>query len=116
MGEAKRRAGKVWSSVRSDEPNGESSHLQTVNEVQITAELLGEVLQMHADMEPEDRPVFEARIIRMFELLDRKGIQEGRALISMAVDFRLTALAKLHQQGVALRGWTMPGMWQVRAS
>ena len=109
MGEAKRRSNEGRKSSGRKRAGTDSSILRKVNEVQVTADLLGEVLEMHADMAPEDRPVFEARAIRLFELLDRKGLHESRALISMAVDFRLTALAKLHGQGKVLRGWTMPG-------
>jgi|GEM_PF-974544 len=84
------------------------SFLVRVNRTKVTADLLGEVLEMHAAMSAEDRPVFEARAIRIFELLERKGLNEDRGALATAIDFRLTALARL-QKDNALHGWTMPG-------
>ena len=86
-----------------------SDFITRVNETVVTAELLGEVLELNASMPPEDRAVFEVRAIRLFELLDSKGLTENRAVLSMAVDFRLTALARLDRDGLILRGWSMPG-------
>jgi hypothetical protein len=85
-----------------------SSFLRQVNRTAVSAELLGEVLKMHAEMPAEDRPVFEARAVRLFELLDRKGLDRNRGSLAIAIDFRLTALARLHSDKI-LRGWSMPG-------
>ena len=82
--------------------------LENVNRTTVSAELLGEVLNMHAAMPAEDRAVFEARAVRLFELLDRKGFGKDRGALAVAIDFRLTALARL-QKDEALRGWSMPG-------
>ena len=85
-----------------------SPYLNRVNRIKVSGELLSEVVMMHADMPPEDRPVYEARMFRLFELLDEKGLNKKRAELATAIDFRLTALAKLHDDFV-LRAWTMPG-------
>ncbi len=82
--------------------------LARTNEVTISPELLGEVLLMHAGLPPEDRRDHTVRMIRLFELLDDKGLQDDRADISIAIDFRLTALARLLAAQEAL-GWTIPG-------
>jgi hypothetical protein len=83
--------------------------LDGVNRTRVTAELLYEVMQMHSAMAPEDRGVFEARAFRIFELLRSKGLRTNKmAALATAIDFRLTALARL-QRGAALRGWSMPG-------
>ena len=83
------------------------SFLDRANRTRVTADLLGEVLEMHAAMSPEDRPVFEARAVRLFQLLEKKGVKDTGEL-AIAIDFRLMALARL-QKDDALRGWTMPG-------
>lgn len=82
--------------------------LDKVNRMEVSAELLREVLQMHAAMPPEDRPVFEARAFQIFELMKSKGVHSNRiAPFATAIDFRLTALARL-EQGATLRGWSIP--------
>jgi hypothetical protein len=86
-----------------------AGYLDSVNRTKVMPELLCEVLQMHAAMPPEDRRVFEARAFRVFELLKSKGLRANRiASLATAIDFRLTALARL-QQDAGLRGWSMPG-------
>jgi hypothetical protein len=83
--------------------------LERVNRTKVSADLLAEVLEMHAAMTPEDRPVFEARAFRIFELLKSKGVRGNRITsLATAIDFRLTALARL-QRDAALRGWSIPG-------
>jgi hypothetical protein len=77
--------------------------LEQVNRTVVSAELLGEAIKMHAAMPAEDRPVFEVRAIRLFELLDKKKLGKDRAALALAIDFRLTALARLHDKEV-LRG------------
>jgi hypothetical protein len=75
----------------------------------VSPELLCEVVQMHTAMAPEDRPVYEARAFRIFELLKSKGMRTRKiAALATAIDFRLTALARL-QRDASLRGWSMPG-------
>lgn len=86
-----------------------SNYLETVNRTKVSAELLGEVLKMHADMPAKDRPVFEVRAIRLFEFLDNKGLGgKDRKMLAVAIDFRVTALARL-QKDAGLRAWSMPG-------
>jgi hypothetical protein len=85
-----------------------AGYLDGVNRTKVSAELLGEVVQMHTAMSPEDRPVFEARTVRIFELLKSNGVRGRRiATLAIAIDFRLTALARL-QNDSPLRGWSMP--------
>jgi hypothetical protein len=85
-----------------------TSFLERVNRTSVSASLLGEVIEMHSAMSAEDRPVFEVRVIRLFELLDRKGLTQDRGALATAIDFRLTALARL-QSDDPVRGWSMPG-------
>lgn len=74
----------------------DSRFLEQVNRMNITAELLGEVLTMHAAMPPEDRPAFEVRALRIFNLLEAKGFpEEDIATIAAAIEFPLQALARL---------------------
>lgn len=86
-----------------------SSFIRRVNKTKVEPKLLAEMMEMHAGMSAEDRPVFEARAFRMFELLDEHGFRgKRRAELSLALDFRLTALARLTDaQGG--RGFTRPG-------
>src|SRR6266851_4917134 len=82
--------------------------LKRVNRTKVHPELLREVIEMHSAMEAEDRPVLEARIARIFHLLDEKGLMKDGGDLSIAIQFRLEALAKLIQKD-ATRGWTLPG-------
>jgi hypothetical protein len=83
-------------------------YLDRVNRTKVKPDLLVEVLQMHAAMAPEDRGVLEARAFRIFELLKSKGLRSSRiASLATAIDFRLTALARL-EHDTALRGWSVP--------
>lgn len=83
--------------------------LTTVNRTKVAPELLMDVIQMHSEISAEDRPVPEARMIRIFQLLSEKGLKGRRhADVSIAIQFRLEALARLIKAD-ATRGWTMPG-------
>lgn len=82
--------------------------LKKVNRTPVTSDLLADALELHASMVPEDRDVYEARMFKLFQYLDDKGLQKKRGELAMAIDFRLTALARL-QSDQALRGWTLPG-------
>ncbi len=84
-----------------------SGYLDKVNRTKVSAELLGEVLRMHEAMPAKDRSVYEVRTIRLFQFLDAKG-HKDRSSLAVAIDFRLTALARLHDDPV-LRAWTVPG-------
>lgn len=86
-----------------------SDFLRTVNKTKVEPDLLGEVMQMHADMPAEDRSSIEARAFQMFNLLNERGYRgKKRAALSVAIDFRLTALARLIDARGG-RGFTMPG-------
>ena len=82
--------------------------LARANRTKVSAELLGEVVEMHAKLPPEDRRDHTVRMIRLFQMLDDKGLQDERADLSLAIDFRLTALAHLLAAHEA-HGWTLPG-------
>ncbi len=82
--------------------------LAMANRMKVTPELLGEVLEMHANLPPEDRPVHEVRMIRLFQLLDDKGLKDKRGDLAIAIDFRLTALAHMLARQEA-PGWTLQG-------
>jgi hypothetical protein len=86
-----------------------SSLIHRVNKTKVEPDLLAEMMEMHAGMSAKDRPIFEARAFRMFELLNKRGFRgKRRADLSLAIDFRLTALARLTDaQGG--RGFTRPG-------
>ncbi len=84
------------------------SYLKHVNRIKVQPELLWDIVKMHAAMDPEDRSVFEVRALRIFELLKGKGVRPNRiAALATAIDFRMTALARL-QRDAALRGWSVP--------
>lgn len=86
-----------------------SSFLEKVNRTKVAPELLGEAMQMHAEMSPEDRGVFEARAIALFQMLTDKGFKGRRhSDLALAIDFRLQALSRLIEADVT-RGWTLPG-------
>jgi len=93
-----------------------SDYLKRVSRTKITPALLLDVIRMHSEMPVEDRPVLEARMVRIFQLLDEKGVKGNqRADMSIAIQFRLEALARLIQTD-ATRGWTMPGKEEVGAT
>lgn len=84
-------------------------YLEQVNRVSVAPDLLGEVMEMHANMPAEDRSSFEARAFRIFELLTGHGFRgKKRVDLSVAIDFRLTALARLTKARGG-RGFTIPG-------
>jgi hypothetical protein len=85
------------------------SIMTRVNHTKVAPELLLDVIKVHSEMAAEDRPVLEARMFRIFQLLSEKGFKGNRhADLSIAIQFRLEALAKLVKAD-ATRGWTMPG-------
>jgi hypothetical protein len=78
-----------------------------INRTAVSAELLGEVMMMYAEIAPEERG-FEARAERVVALLTKKGHGEKRGLLAMAVMIRLMALdAILADKEV--QDWTLPG-------
>lgn len=86
-----------------------SEYLDGVNKTKVTAKLLAEALTAYAAMPFEDRPVFEARAFRLFELLKAKGFGVKKlGDLSIAIEFRLEALAHLRDDP-AYRGWMIPG-------
>jgi hypothetical protein len=83
--------------------------LEKVSRTRVTAELLAEAMELHAGMPAEDRAVFEAHALRLFEFLKEKGYKGiRRADLAVAINFRLTALGRL-VQGNHTKGWTLPG-------
>jgi hypothetical protein len=81
--------------------------LNRVNQTKLAAELLGDAAEMHAGLPADDRSSFEGRAISLFKMLDRRGLGRKRADLAIAIDFRLTALARLLQDR-QVRGWTLP--------
>jgi hypothetical protein len=69
------RAGRIslygWDPLPDPGGRGLADFLATVNRTKVTPDLLVEVLQMHAAMAPEDRPVFEARTFHLFAVRKR---------------------------------------------
>lgn len=87
-----------------------ADYLDRVNRTVVSADILREALKMHESMPEDDKAVFEARVIGLCELLDRKDLEEDdRAGLLVAIEFRLRALAHLCRDGV-LRGWSIPGV------
>ena len=86
-----------------------SSFLDKVNRTMVAPELLGEAMQMRAETPVEDRRVFEARSLALYQMLAEKGFKGRRhADLAMAIEFRLQALSRLVDAGMT-RGWTLPG-------
>jgi hypothetical protein len=81
--------------------------LNRVNQTKLAAELLGDAAEMHAGLPATDRSSFEGRAISLFKMLDRRGLGRKRADLAIAIDFRLTALARLLQDR-QVHGWTLP--------
>lgn len=52
--------------------SGFAEFKEEVNRISVSAELLGEVMAMYAEITPEDLS-FEARAIRVVKLLTKKG-------------------------------------------
>jgi hypothetical protein len=78
-----------------------------LNRTAVTAELLGEVMEMNAAIAPEERS-FEARARRVIELLAEKGHDRNRGLLATAITIRLMALDTILQDREVQR-WTIPG-------
>lgn len=85
-----------------------SQLLEQANSTPISAELLGEVLEMLGAMPSRERWASESRAARLLQLLERKGLGRDADAIAVAIDFRITALVRLQRED-ALRGWSMPG-------
>ena len=78
-----------------------------INRTAVSADLLGEVMRMYAEIAPEERG-FEARAIRVVKLLTKKGHDEKCGLLAVAIIIRLMALdAILADKEV--QDWTLPG-------
>jgi hypothetical protein len=79
---------------------------QEINAIQVTPELLGEVMVIYATL-PAAEQTFEARAKRVVALLtERKA--ENAGMLAMAVTVRLMALdGALADEGI--RHWTLPG-------
>lgn len=78
-----------------------------LNRIAVTAELLGEVMEMYAALAPEQRS-FEARARRVVELLTAKGYDRNRGLLAVAITIRLMALDAILQDS-EVQCWTLPG-------
>jgi hypothetical protein len=88
---------------------GALSSLKRASRTRVSPGLLGEALEIYASMPSEDRPAFEARAFRPFEMLNDKGFSDRRLSdLAVAINLRLTALAQL-VKGDYVRGWTLVG-------
>lgn len=74
----------------------------------ISPELLADVLGVFAELEPDERQSYEVRAFRVFQLLDERREPGDRAALAFAIQLRLEALARLHDDR-GLRAWTLPG-------
>ena len=87
-----------------------AAFLKRVNRTKVPPELIGEVMEMHANLPPEDGSAFEIRTVRIFELLAEKGFKGPKhAGLAVAVEFRITTLARL-LASQEVRGWSLPGV------
>jgi hypothetical protein len=77
-----------------------------INRMAVSAELLGEVMLMYAEIAPEERG-FEARAIRVAKLLTKKGHDEKCGMLAVAIIIRLMALDAILADR-ELQGWTLP--------
>ena len=85
-----------------------TGYLDEVNRTKVSVNLLIEIVQMRAEMTPEDRSVFEACAFQIFELLKWKRFRTRKIVArATAIHFRLTALARL-ERAAALKGWSIP--------
>jgi hypothetical protein len=64
---------------------------------------------MHNAMPPEDRAVFEARALGLFHMLKEKELSGDISELAMAIDYRLSALARVIHDDDA-RGWVLPSV------
>jgi hypothetical protein len=81
--------------------------LERVNRTAVSPKLLGEAMELWANMAPEDRPALEARAFRLFEFLKNKGSAGRRhSDLALAINFRPIALARL-VHGDHVKGWTL---------
>jgi hypothetical protein len=85
-----------------------SDYLDRVNRIAISADLLGEVMDMLRSLPAEERWSSGSRSARLFQLLERRGLSETADVVAVAVDLRVTALLRL-QNHAGLRGWASPG-------
>ena len=85
-----------------------SDYLDRVNRIAISADLLGEVMDMLRSLPAEERWSSGSRSARLFQLLERRGLSETADVVAVAVDLRVTALLRL-QNHAGLRGWASLG-------
>jgi hypothetical protein len=86
-----------------------TEYLDVVNRRKVSPQLLIEIVQMHTAMAAADRPIFERRAFRMFELPHNKGVRGRKAAaLVTAIDIRLRALARLQQDACCADGF-IPG-------
>lgn len=86
--------------------------LDQVNQTPVSAGLLREAMDLHAGLAPAERCDPVARVTSTLALLDRKGLAghpRERQALSLSIDVRLVALARLNLTTSALRGWSEPG-------
>src|SRR5260370_33052360 len=78
-----------------------------INAIEVTAELLGEVMDMYAAMPPDERLIFEMRAMRVLQLFAKQH-DANRGMVAMTITIRLMALDAVLEDD-QLQGWVLPG-------
>ena len=82
--------------------------VKKMNETAITPELLGAVSEMHLALPANEATDMASCVGHIFGLLTEKGYTQDECdLLSLAIYYRMVALAELIERGDT-RGWTLP--------
>jgi hypothetical protein len=93
-----------WFDSRGSEQREMATVLEKVNRTKISHEILADILRINTAMQANGLDFVEARIFRIFEFLESRKRPGNVPMLAMAIDLRLTALAKL-ENDTALRTW-----------
>ena len=85
-----------------------SSFTDRAMSVEVSPELLAASLEAIGELPADQRGSFEGRAFRLFRLLEERDEADEAALNAFAIQLRLEALARLHDDR-GLRAWTLPG-------
>jgi hypothetical protein len=75
---------------------------------EVSPELLTASMEAIGELPADQRGSFEGRAFRLFRLLEERNEAQEAALTAFAIQLRLEALARLHDDR-GLRAWTLPG-------
>lgn len=84
-----------------------SEFKRCINAITVSPELLGEAMTMIANLPAAEKSVFEARTVRVVELVEQKGWGEASCLMAMAITVRLMALDSVLDDRV-VKEWQLP--------